>query len=75
MRATKKNFLAYLFSERSRHETVNKGLRKFCLKERFRTQIVEAHDIVFTAVAVKTQLSIENGEPLFISLFVKKKNS
>ena len=48
-----------------RHETANKRLKQWkCLKEVFRHGI-EKHSAVFRAVAVITQLSIENGEPLF----------
>lgn len=49
----------------SRHETVNKRLRHYkILKDTFRNSI-EKHPTVFHAVVNLTQLSIENGEPLF----------
>jgi hypothetical protein len=48
-----------------RHETVNKRLKQWgCLKRVFRHNI-QKHQSVFDAVAVITQLSIRNGEPLF----------
>jgi len=50
---------------RSRHETCNKRFKQFkCLKETFRHPI-EKHADVFYAIAVITQLAIENGYPLF----------
>jgi hypothetical protein len=50
---------------RARHETVNKRFKQFgCLHERFRHDAAK-HGDVFRAVAVITQLAIENGEPLF----------
>ena len=49
----------------SRHETVNLRLKNFkCLVETFR-QSFNKHGSCFRAVAVITQLAIENGEPLF----------
>jgi hypothetical protein len=48
-----------------RHETVNKRLKQWgCLKRVFRHNILK-HQSVFGAVAVITQLSLQNGEPLF----------
>ena len=50
---------------RSRHETLNGRLKNWeNLKQVFRHDILE-HGNVFRAIAVITQLSIENGEPLF----------
>ena len=50
---------------RARHETCNKRLKNFnCLKERFRHSI-DYHNVCFDAVLVVTQLSLQNGEPLF----------
>ena len=50
---------------RYRHETCNKRFKQWnCLKQVFRHQI-HKHVEVFNAVAVLTQLSIENGWPLF----------
>lgn len=50
---------------RSRQETVNKRLKQWsCLNEKFRHDM-RKHGDVFRAVAVVTQLSIQNGEPLF----------
>jgi hypothetical protein len=50
---------------RSRHETVNKRFKQWgCLNKLFRHQ-PSKHQSVFGAVAVLTQLAIENGEPLF----------
>jgi DDE superfamily endonuclease len=49
----------------SRHETVNKRLKQWnCLHRVFRHNI-DKHGRIFRAVAVITQLAIENGEPLF----------
>ena len=48
---------------RSRHEHVNKRLKQFqVLQQRFRHP-VDKHKACFTAVAVITQIAIENGEP------------
>ena len=50
---------------RSRHETLNGRLKNWeILKQVFRHDILE-HGNVFRAIAVITQLSIQNGEPLF----------
>ena len=50
---------------RSRHETVNKRIKQFgCLSQRYRHSL-QKHQNLFKAVIVLTQLSIENGEPLF----------
>ena len=50
---------------RSRHETVNKRFKQWgCLRQAFRHN-VSKHQSVFSAVAVVTQMSLENGEPLF----------
>lgn len=49
----------------SRHETVNKCLKVWqCLAQTTRHS-VEQHSTMFRAVAVITELRIENGEPLF----------
>jgi hypothetical protein len=53
---------------RSRQETVNKRFKQWgCLKQVFRhnDDMARHHSSCFRAVAVITQLSIENGEPLF----------
>jgi hypothetical protein len=50
---------------RARHETVNKRFKQWnCLSRVFRHQL-ERHQVTFGAVAVITQLALENGEPLF----------
>lgn len=50
---------------RSRHETVNGRLKNWgCLKQCFRHNIGK-HKMVFTAVAVITQLDFEHGAPPF----------
>lgn len=50
---------------RSRHETINKRFKQWgCLHRTFRHH-VSKHGPVFRAVAVITQLALENGEPLF----------
>jgi hypothetical protein len=53
---------------RSRQETVNKRFKQWgCLKQVFRhnDDLARRHSSCFRAVAVITQLSIEDGEPLF----------
>jgi hypothetical protein len=50
---------------RTRHETINKRFKQWnCLSRTFRHRL-SMHGTVFRAVAVMTQISIENGEPLF----------
>ena len=50
---------------RAQHETVNKCFKQWgCLKQTFHHDL-DKHNLVFAAVAVCTQLSLENGEPLF----------
>lgn len=50
---------------RSRHETGNKRLKQWkILRDRYRHDICE-HQTVFGAIVALTQISIENGEPLF----------
>ena len=50
---------------RARHETCNKRIKQFgALKDVFRHHITK-HSTVFHAVALITQLAIQNGEPLF----------
>ena len=49
----------------NRQETVNKRLKQWnILKKNYTHDIVDHRD-VFAAIVVLTQLSIENGEPLF----------
>ena len=50
---------------RQRHETFNKRFKQFgVLKNRYRHDI-KKHGDVFRAVAVITQIALDNGEPLF----------
>ena len=50
---------------RRRHETVNKRFKQFsALKQVWRHRIGN-HGLAFRVSAVVTQLSIENGKPLF----------
>ena len=50
---------------RSRQETVNKRFKQFgCLRQIFRHPI-EKHACCFRAVAIVTQISMQNGSPLF----------
>jgi len=50
---------------RSHHETYNKRFKQFqVLKQVFRNDF-SRHKDVFTAIAVVTQISITNGNPLF----------
>ena len=49
----------------SRHETINKRMKQFdCLTQPFRHG-VDKHASCFRAVAVITQIALQNGEPLF----------
>ena len=51
---------------RTRHETVNARFKSFgILKQTYRHNLIN-HGNIFRAVAVLTQLAIENGEPLFV---------
>jgi hypothetical protein len=51
---------------RSRQETVNKRFKQWgCLSRVFRHHDLRKHSSLFRAVAVITQMAIENGEPLF----------
>lgn len=50
---------------RSRHETANRRLKQFfILSHRYRHSL-DFHKFYFLAVAIVTQISFENGEPLF----------
>jgi len=50
---------------RARHESFNKRLKQWgCLKQVWRHELSH-HHLVFNAVALLTQLSIDNGEKLF----------
>ena len=52
-----------------RHEMCNRQFKNWvCLNSNFRHAISLHHDCMF-AIAVLTQLAIENGEPLFDSFF------
>jgi hypothetical protein len=54
---------------RARHETVNKRFKRWgCLKQQFHHELCN-HKTDFAAVAVCTQLSINNGEPLFAVIY------
>lgn len=51
---------------RNRTETINKRFKQWgIMKQCFRKRSVDKHGKAFRAVAVMTQLAIENGEPLF----------
>ena len=50
---------------RGRHETVNKRFKQFGILRRIFRHNVNKHQPAFAAVVVITQLSLENGEPLF----------
>lgn len=57
--------LAMQAKVRMRHETVNKRFKQWAiLKQVFRHPLVK-HGSVFRAIAVMTQLAIEDGEKLF----------
>ena len=54
---------------RNRHETCNKRFKNWaCMSCNFRHGVA-LHSECFNAVAVLTQLAIENGEPLFDAAF------
>ena len=50
---------------RARHENVNRRFKQFVCLERVFRHDVRRHSSVFRAVAVITQLGMENGMPLF----------
>lgn len=50
---------------RARHETANRRFKQWNILSRVFRHDLEKHQSVFEAVAVITQLSIENGGPLF----------
>ena len=50
---------------RSRHETVNKRFKQWGILNQIYRHNLDNHAYVFRAVVVLTQLSMENGEPLF----------
>ena len=50
---------------RARHETVNKRLKQFAALSNVWRHHLSKHSTVFHAVTLVTQISIENGEPLF----------
>lgn len=54
---------------RSRHETCNKRFKQFEILHRVFRHHTDYHEIVFPAVAVLTQLSIENGSPLYDAIY------
>ena len=52
---------------RARHENFNARIKEFrILSERFRSNNIELHGIVFEAVCVLVQYSMENDRPLMI---------
>lgn len=62
---TDKEYVGMRRRAAQRHETVNGRLKIFnCLNEKFRHGVAK-HAICFRAIAVLTQLAIENNEPLF----------
>jgi len=63
--ASSEEFAAMQSRVRHRHETINKRLKQFnCLTADFHHGVL-CHQVCFFAVAVLTQLAIEDGEPLF----------
>ena len=50
---------------RARHETLNGRLKNWGILSQVYRHNVLQHGMVFRACAVVTQLTIENGEPLF----------
>ena len=50
---------------RARQETVNKRMKQFAALSGIFRHDMTKHSIVFNAVALVTQIAIENGEPLF----------
>jgi hypothetical protein len=59
---------------RARHETVNKRFKQFVSLDRVFRHNIRRHADVFRAVAVITQLGIENGMPLFSVSYVDSLN-
>ncbi len=49
----------------SRHKTVNAIFKNFAILADVHRHDITQHDYIFCAVAVLTQLSIENGDALF----------
>ncbi len=71
------NYANYLCKAdvRGRHETVNRRFKQFqCLKQVFRHD-KQKHVHCFNAVAVITQLLIENGEPLYQVYYRSENNN
>ncbi len=60
------NINKYLKQVMSRHETVNHRIRHFFVLQRIFRHDVTLHPICFHAVVNITQLSIENGENLYM---------
>ena len=59
--------------KRARHETVNRRFKQWeILKQQFRNE-KEKHQMVFYAIAVLTQMDIDNGNVLFSIEPVTKK--
>ena len=50
---------------RARHETLNGRLKNWGILSQFFRHYIMTHGDVFRACAVVTQLTVENGEPLF----------
>ena len=50
---------------RARHETCNKRLKQWKILKQVHRHDRDKHASVFAAVAVCTQISLENGEPLY----------
>lgn len=50
---------------RSRQETVNKRFKQWAILDQTYRHSTDDHAYVFRAIVVLTQLSLENGEPLF----------
>jgi hypothetical protein len=50
---------------RARHETLNGRLKNWGILSQVYRHVIMKHGDVFQACAVVTQLTVENGEPLF----------
>ena len=50
---------------RTRQETVNKRFKQWGILKQVYRHDIKTHSVVFRAIAVITQISLHNGEPLF----------
>ena len=53
---------------RSRHKIVNKHFKQWAILNQIYRHNLDDHAYVFRAIVILAQLSMENGEPLFLSI-------